>query len=82
MIFNHAKMYFKLSHDPTYVIEPFKNTTEEKISKRNKARVRYRFLVAHPEILFLVLDKWNLSNCCQTVLPFLQSMSVVLEKFP
>lgn len=35
-IFKHAKIYFNLSNDPTYVIEPFKKTFSEKVENKEK----------------------------------------------
>lgn len=35
-IFKHSKKYFKLMNDPTYVLEPFIPTFEEKMKKKEK----------------------------------------------
>lgn len=35
-IFNHSKIYFKNTNDPTYVLETFKRSFNEKLSDKNK----------------------------------------------
>lgn len=36
MLFKHAKRYFHLKDDPTYVIDPFKKPFQEKLQKRKR----------------------------------------------
>ena len=38
MVFHHAKVYYKINEDPTYVIEPFNKTFEEKIAQRQRGK--------------------------------------------